>query len=213
MTNEEKFGQAIEGIQEARAPFLSRLESLSQTQLDFKPSESSWSIGEVIHHVGLAEKMVQDNLQELLESGPEKQGVTKKVSFEELPMTPSIIPRSFMQLPPLLIPFSIMTRFTPREVQSFLLANPILKITTAPALEPQAGMPRGELAQYMRETRDATLRLLEPARSWDLSQLYWEHPMMGKHDVYGTLGVMADHDRRHRIQMEGIQKNANFPAS
>lgn len=213
MTNEERFARVCDRMQNERAAFLSGIQGFSQTQLDFKLSESSWSIGEVAHHVGLAEKMVQDNLKELFRSGSGKRAVVRKVGFEELPMNPQAVPRSLMRLAPLLVPFSILMKFTPEAMQSFMLANPILKIRTAPSLEPKAGMPRAELVKYLRELREATLTILDPARSWDLSLLSWEHPLMGKHHVYGTMEVMANHDRRHRIQIEGVRKSPKFPAS
>lgn len=38
-----------------RERLLKEVDGLSQTQFDWRPSESEWSIGEVIHHVTLAE--------------------------------------------------------------------------------------------------------------------------------------------------------------
>lgn len=212
MTNEERFSQALERIQRERALLNTQFESLSQAQLDFKPSSDSWSVGQVAHHVGLAEKMLQDNVRELLQAGRERRRVTRNVTFQDLPMRPRIIPGLLLAMEPVLLSFSIMNTFVPRPLQSFFLANSILKIKTAPALEPKAGMPREELLQYLRDARDSTLKLLEPAKSRDLSAYRWRHPLMGTHDIYGTLELMANHDRRHRMQMEEIQKSPNFPA-
>jgi len=42
-------------LQSVRAEVLEEAEALSQTQADWKPSEKDWSVGEVVHHLTLAE--------------------------------------------------------------------------------------------------------------------------------------------------------------
>ena len=213
MTNDQRMQQALDRILQERSAFLSQLEGLSQGQVDFKPSASSWSAGEVAQHVGLTEKMFQDNIRELVRSGQESRGATRKSSFKELPMAPWFLPKSLLQFDLIRLPFSIMASLTPRVLQSFVLANPFFQIKTAPSLEPKAGMPLAQLRKYLSELRDATLKLLEPVRSWNLSRLRWEHPLMGTHDVYEMLELLANHDQRHRMQVQRIKANKDFPAS
>ncbi|MBI3895850.1 MAG: DinB family protein [Acidobacteria bacterium] len=213
MTNEEKFDRALNRIQQERAAFLSRFDSLSQDQLDFKPSQDSWSVGETAHHVSLTEKVVQENLQALLLAGREEQGATRRISYRELPVAPRMFPGFLLRLAPFQVPFSIMTSFMPSALRSFFLANPVVKVRTAPAVEPRAGILRAELLDNLHQVRDATLQLLEPVRGWDLSCFRWTHPLIGTYDIYGTLEFLANHDFRHGIQIERIKKNSEFPAS
>jgi len=42
-------------LQSARAQVLKEAEGLSQAQADWRPSDSDWSVGEIIHHLTLAE--------------------------------------------------------------------------------------------------------------------------------------------------------------
>ena len=42
-------------LQAARAELLREAEGLSQRQADWKPSEQDWSVGEIVHHLTLAE--------------------------------------------------------------------------------------------------------------------------------------------------------------
>jgi hypothetical protein len=42
-------------LQAVRAEILEEIEGLSQTQVDWRPSEGDWSIGEIVHHLTLAE--------------------------------------------------------------------------------------------------------------------------------------------------------------
>ena len=211
MTNAEMLASAIGKMQEERAAFLRCIEGLSQAELDFKPAPDSWSVGEVAHHVGLTETVFHRYMADLLRSGSREQGASRTIPFDELPMGPQMIPPSILRLAPVLLPFSIMSAFMPRSLQSALLANPLVKIKTAPAVEPKHGIPQTELLGFLTKARQATLELLEPVKDWDLTRFRWFHPLMGGHDVYGTLELIASHDRRHAGQAERVKKGPKFP--
>jgi hypothetical protein len=42
-------------LQAVRAEILKEIEGLTQTQMDWRPGEHDWSVGEIIHHLTLAE--------------------------------------------------------------------------------------------------------------------------------------------------------------
>src|SRR5262249_13963549 len=42
-------------LESGRAEVLDEVEGLSQAQTDWKPSEKDWSVGEILHHLTLAE--------------------------------------------------------------------------------------------------------------------------------------------------------------
>ena len=211
MTNPERLASAIGKLQEERAAFLGRMDGLLQAELDFKPAADSWSVGEVAHHVGITERVFHRYLSELFRSGSPEQGASRTIRFDELPMGPQMIPTSLLRLAPVLLPFAILSSLMPQSLQSALLANPLVKIKTAPAVEPKHGVPRTELLDFLKQTRQATLDLLEPVKEWDLTRFRWFHPLMGTHDVYGTLELIASHDRRHAGQVERVKNNPNFP--
>ena len=192
--------------------FLRGLEGLSQSELDFKPAPDSWSVGEVAHHVGLTETAFQRYMTELLRSGSPERGASRTIPFDELPMGPQMIPRSVLRLAPVLMPFSIMSSFMPKRLQSALLANPLVKIKTAPAVEPKAGISQVDLLGFLLQARKSTLELLEPVKDWDLARFRWFHPLMGEHDIYGTLELLASHDRRHASQVQRVKQDSKFPA-
>jgi uncharacterized damage-inducible protein DinB len=48
----EKLWQDLEAV---RADVLNEVEGLSQSQADWKPSERDWSVGEIVHHLTIAE--------------------------------------------------------------------------------------------------------------------------------------------------------------
>jgi hypothetical protein len=100
----------------------------------------------------------------------------------------------------------------PKSVQSALLATPLVKVKTAPAVEPKAGIFREELFRFLEQTRENTLELLQPAKDWDLTLFRWFHPMLGRHNIYETLELVASHDRRHSGQVERVKQHPRFPA-
>jgi len=212
MTHEEIFQEAVNRMQQGRSDFLAALDGLSQPQMDFRPAPSSWSIGEVAHHVVLTERMLRTRILELLQAGQDGQGARRQIGFAELPMGPRMIPDFFLRFPPVQLSFSLMNAFLPQSVQSFLLANPFLKVRTAPSVEPHAGLAKEEIVSLLRQERAGTLQALEPGRAWDLSRYRWHHPMMGAHDIYQTLDLLAGHDRRHQVQIAGIQRSPLFPS-
>lgn len=211
MTNAERLTSAIGKLQEERAAFLRHTEGLSQAQLDFQPAPDSWSIGEVAHHVGLTERVFHKYLSELFRSGNPEQGASRTIRFDELPMGPQMIPPSVLRLAPVLLPFALLSSLMPQSLQSALLANPLVKIKTAPAVEPKHGLPQAELLAFLKQARQATLELLDPVKEWDLARFRWFHPLMGTHDVYGTLELIASHDQRHAGQIERVKSNPKFP--
>ena len=149
-------------------------------------------------------------MTDLLGSGSPGRGASRTIPFDELPMGPQMIPPSVLRLAPVLLPFSIMSSFMPKSLQSALLANPLVKIKTAPAVEPKAGVPRADLIGFLEQARKNTLALLEPVKDWDLARFRWFHPLMGGHDIYGTLDLLASHDRRHAGQVERVKQDPGF---
>ena len=200
-------------MRSARHAFLTEVEGLSQVAFDFRPAPDEWSIGEVIHHVGLSEEHWQRTMTELFKKGAESGRATKRIPFGELAMGPRMIPMPLLRFPGFLIPWSIMADLVPSSVQSFILANPIFRVRTAPEVEPKRGLPREELLSYLERMRQSTLDILEPHKNKDLSGFVWKHDLMGSRDVYATLEMLANHDARHQIQIRNIKNHPRFPSA
>ncbi|HKW98835.1 MAG TPA: DinB family protein [Bryobacteraceae bacterium] len=213
MTCAETVTKLLARADSARRTFLSRIDTLSQQQIDFKPARSEWSIGEVAHHVVLTEQTMQATVKDLLERGAETGSATKTIGFEEQPMGPRLIPPGILRLPVVNMPMSMMMGMMPGFMKSFMLANPIMKIRTAPSVEPRAGMPREELLGLLARVRAQTLALIEPVRDKDLSRYRWSYPFLGTRNIYSTLEMLADHDHRHVIQIERIKRAPAFPTA
>jgi hypothetical protein len=135
-----------------------------------------------------------------------------EVSYDQLPLTIQGIPRGVARLSfELLRPFSFMTRYVPKSVVQFMLAHPIVRAKAAPQSEPTHGKARAELAAFLGDVRQSTLRLLDTVKDKDLSRFHWSHPILGYQDLYGILDLIASHDNRHIQQIENLRKDPRFP--
>lgn len=65
--------EIADGLEHRRAQVLAEVEGLSQSQADWKPAPDQWSLGEVLHHLVLAEgiagKMVSVAIKHAAEAG------------------------------------------------------------------------------------------------------------------------------------------------
>ncbi|MBI2821454.1 MAG: DinB family protein [Acidobacteria bacterium] len=211
MNRQERLSSVMERVQQARASLLGKAEDLKQPQLDFKPSRSAWSAGEVVHHVGLAEQVFQGYLRELLRPELQERGAIRRLSLQELPFGASLVPDFLLRSPFVLLPVSIMVNFIPAPVQSLLFEVPIIKMQTGDRMQPTHGLTRAALLDFVREVRRTTLGILAPAQRWNLSRFRITHPLIGNKDVYGILELVASHDQRHQRQIERVRENPGFP--
>lgn len=211
MTNREQFSRAVSRLERERALLLEGIGRMSRPQLDFKPSRPAWSVGEVVHHVALAEKLWQGYVRELLDKGDPQRGARREISLQEIPFSSAAIPDALLRSPLVLGPLSFMVNFVPGPVQSTLFAVPLIKMQAGPRMQPTHGLPSSTLLELAGQVRQTTLKLLAPAAQWDLTRFRIVHPLVGDRDIYGILELIASHDQRHRLQIKSIQENPDFP--
>lgn len=211
MTPSQRFDQVMEGFRAERENLLESIRSMDQRQLDFQPSRLEWSAGEVVHHVMLAEKLWQGYIRELLDGADPRRGARREISAQELSFQSPLIPDVILQSPWVLGPMSVMVNFIPKTVQSTLFAVPLIKLKAGPRLQPKRGLSPATLLELSDQVRLATLEMLAPVKTWDLSRFCVNHPFIGEQNVYGILELVASHDQRHKLQIENIQKDSAFP--
>ena len=80
-------------LQTARAAVLREVEGLSQAQADWKPAEKEWSVGEIVHHLTVAEintgKLTTKLLREAEGRGERGGFPSDLTAFAPLPPAPS----------------------------------------------------------------------------------------------------------------------------
>jgi hypothetical protein len=79
-------------LQSVRQEILTEVEGLSQAQVDWRPSEGDWSIGEIVHHLTLAEintgKLTTKLTREAAQEGKVAPFPPDLTAFEALPPRP-----------------------------------------------------------------------------------------------------------------------------
>src|SRR2546428_2003550 len=151
MTNQGRLQKALRRINRERAALLGKADGLFRQQLEFQPSRTTWSIGQVLHHVGLVEQVQHGYMKELLEKGGKSRQATRRVGLDELPLGIQFIPDSVLRFPLVLAPVSVMTNWIPQFIQSIMFSVPLVKTKAAPILYPDNGIPQRELLKFLEE--------------------------------------------------------------
>ncbi len=213
MTNRDRLEKAVDRLQHERAAFLSRFEGLNQAQLDFSPSRNAWSVGQVVHHVVLAESVWQGYLKNVLARGDRERGAVEHVSLKQIPFRSRFLPDFIFKSPLIVTPMSVFVNLLPRPFQSMLFAVPLIKMDASDRMQPAGRLPRAQILSLLAEVRKRTLDIVEPRADWNLARFQVSHPLVGDQDIYGVLDLLSSHEQRHSLQIDSIRKKPGFPGS
>ena len=182
---------------------------LTQPQLDFCPWRGRWSIGEVLHHLMLAEDLYRGEIGRLVDLARAGRRPYIRRSFSEVNVAPFFVPDAV--LPMFDIPFSIVNRFIPQSVRDFAIEYPIVPIRNPSVATPRAGRTGAELRAELPSSLERTRILLVSNADLPFEQMVSEHPLMGPASVPQILAFLARHERRHHTQIERVEQDGRFP--
>jgi hypothetical protein len=182
---------------------------LTQAQLDFCPRFGRWSIGEVLHHLMLAEDLYRGEIARLVDLARAGRHPYIRRSFSEVNVAPFFVPDAV--LPMFDMPFSIMNRFIPQSVRDFAIEYPFVPIRNPSIATPRAGRAAAELRDELVSSLEQTRVLLVSNVDLPFEQMVSEHPLMGPANVPQILAFLARHERRHHSQIERVRTDGRFP--
>jgi glutamate/tyrosine decarboxylase-like PLP-dependent enzyme len=162
-------------LQAARERLLRSVISLSQADLDFSPSLEQWSAGEILHHLQLIEESVV-RVVDKLAARAEKAGVGPD------PGDGSLI----------------------RSLDRFDIEGSTQRIPAPLSVAPRKGIPARELLDGLDASRAALIGTLQRCARFDMSQVHFPHPVLGKLDGYQWALYVGKHEERHRQQIERV---------
>ena len=194
----------------AREQTLRLAAPLSQAQLDFCPRSGRWSIGEVLHHLLLAEDLYRGEIGRLIDLARAGRRPYIRRSFSEVNVAPFFIPD--VMLPMFDAPFSIMTRLIPESVRNFAVEHPLVPIRNPTVATPRAGRATAELRDELVSSLEQTRALLLSNTDLPFEQMVSEHPLLGRANVPQILAFLARHERRHHAQIERVKSARAFEA-
>ena len=177
-TPEEKMDAALVVLDQARDQILALIDGISQADSERRPGPDEWSIGEVAHHLLLAEKWhCQGMLDKIAED--QRGNFSRKQVLADRPI--------------------------PLEDTADVSKSG--KGKAPEGMRPTPGLVLKSLAEDLRQLRRQTKSQLLPHRSRDLDDLWWEHPRFGPMTLYERIRLIGHHDLKHLAQMVKVSKS------
>jgi len=200
---------SLERFRLIRERTLNQVKVLSQEQVDFSPPSGEWSIGEILDHLRLGERVFRKDFADLIDLA--KAGKTPSIyrSFAEMNAAPAFIPQCV--LPFLEPPLFVMNRFIPNNIRVSLARANLVAIrhpdVTTPSKGKSADTLRAELCASLRETE--SLFAANPAL--DYNAMTHEYPMLGIQTVPQLLDFLGIEESLHQGQIDRVIAEPRFP--
>lgn len=179
-----KLDEIVQLINGYRARLLEHVAPLSQSQIDWRAAETDWSIGEVLDHLCL----VEIGSSKILHKHAKE---TKDKNFSAPPLDGSVL----------------------NSLDQFQIETVRTKIKAPDMVAPRSGIGKAELMNNLETCRVKLLESIQTLDAYDLHQLDFPHPFMGRLDLYQWILFIGKHEQRHTTQVENILASPDFPAS
>ena len=200
---------ALAEFRAARARTLATARGLTQAQLDYEPRRGSWSAGEVLDHMLLAEGTNREHLTRLVGLARAGRRPELNLSFADVNVSVAYLPRSV--LPALELPLTLMNMFVPDGVRNYLTRNRLLPFRNPDQATPRRNRPSASLLEDLDASLRETESLFVNNPGLDYGAMVVRHPLLGRYDAPGLLRFMAAHERRHQSQLEETVSDPQFP--
>jgi uncharacterized damage-inducible protein DinB len=187
-----------------RQKTLALVDSLSQSELDRRPAAGKWSIGEVLDHVLLAEKLYRSEISELIDL--QKSGKRPRIrrNSRQLDVTLFFLPKAM--LPLVEVPLTIFNFMVPSTLREWMTQFPIVPAVNPTQAEPREGRSGEVLRRELQESVRETEALFASNADLDYSKMVHEHPMLGVNNVLKLVRITARHEQRHHSQIKRLLK-------
>ena len=152
-----------------RAQTLAGVAPLTQPQLDFRPREGSWSIGEIADHLILAEALYRGEIERLIAMVKNGERPYLKRSFADVNVSPLHLPDVMLSF--LEVPFGMMSRMIPESVRSVVTQFPIVPVRNPDVATPRFGRPAAELREDLTSSLARTRALIEEHATLDFTRM------------------------------------------
>lgn len=202
-THSTNVEQSLNEFRATRARTLALTEGLSQAQLDFVPGPNRWSIGEVLDHMLLGERLNREQIARLIQLAREGKRSELVLTFSDLNISVVGVPRSL--LPLFEAPLTLMNMFVPESLRNYLTRTRLIPFRNPDPATPHHGRSAAELRRDLIASLQETERLFQSNPQLDYDEMFVQHPLLGRYDVPGLLRFMSAHEERHQAQIASIQ--------
>jgi hypothetical protein len=199
----------LERLRSIRARTLTMVQGLSQEQMDYSPASDTWSIGEVVDHLILSEKVTRGDIAELIDLTKAGRKPMLYRSSADFNVTTFFIPKFI--LPFLEAPFNFLNMFVPESVREFFVRYLLIPARAADTATPRKGRSAPELHHGLSSSLEETEALFAANPNLDYDKMIHQHPLLGTQNVPHLLYVLGLHERRHQSQIADLLANSQFP--
>jgi hypothetical protein len=157
---------------------------LSPSQLNWRPKDGAWSIGQCLEHLRVANDVMGPVLAAALEGKP--QGPVEEIT---------------------------LGWFSGWFIRTYIAPNPGGARARAPKkIAPSRQVEAAILETYLRST-EAARALVSKASSYDVNRIRYPNPFIPllRFTVGAGLEIIAKHQGRHLLQAEAVRQSAAFP--
>ncbi len=155
---------------------------LDQAQSDWRPAPESWSVGEILHHLILSNRLFALAVRRLVQRG-RREGVLAAAASR----------RSWPRL---------------RSIADSAVSGPVKNPAAA---TPTRGLPIAELRRDLDAAHAVVQDLVPALAGLDLGSLRLPHPLGFELNLYQWVDTAGAHERRHLAQIEAVKAAAGFP--
>jgi hypothetical protein len=157
---------------------------LSDTQLNWKPAQTAWSIGQCLEHLVVGSDLYLPAIAEAL-AGRRPSPVSA--------VTPGWFSRQF--------------------IERYVAESPAARRARAPKkIQPPSRVDRSVLERFLRNS-EAARALIVRASAYDVNRIRFRNPFVPiiRFTVGTGLEILARHPGRHLLQAERVRESVGFP--
>lgn len=202
MTGTTSWQESLNLLVRTRQCTLDLVDGLSQERLDYSPSSGAWSLGEILDHLVLAEKLYRDEIAELVTLQKAGKEARIRRSVRDLDVTLFFLPKAV--LPYLAMPLTVFNLFVPTSLRELMTRSPVIPAKNPAIARPQKGKSGESLRQELESSLRETENLFGSNPDLDYSAMVHDHPMLGVNDVPHLLRIAALHEQRHQVQIRRL---------
>jgi hypothetical protein len=167
-------------LENTRLSLHNTVSDLTQEQLDKEPEPGKWSAGEIIHHIYIVEKGITRLIAKQLGKAAQK-GIGPDAE------TGSLID----------------------SLDEFEIETVKTKVKAPAQSQPEKGVKKEELLKLLAEARKELENIYPEAGKFDLTQIIFPHPILGRINLYQWILFIAKHEERHINQIIKVIETVN----
>lgn len=168
-----KLAELFAYMDSTRSALLETVRGMKSPFAGVRPRDGSWSAAEILAHLAIVEGRVVNTIRTSIDAA-RAEGIGPDTSEDSMVAT----------------------------LDRFRVAEPVVKVSAPASIIPEGDRPIEESLAELERSRGSLRDLLESNADIDLHAVKRPHPMLRELDMYQWALFVAQHEERHRKQIE-----------